>query len=819
MRGTAVARRVRLVAVWLAVSAIPATWLEAVRLMADSAFTWGGLFARWAFVACLLIVSWYTQPQSTEDGRMVWPRSIVLVAAVGTLGAICYLVSEATAPAWLVVATIYILLLGTAKGLASDGGFFRRWAARAVIVVLGGAIPIALVQLETQFSEEEFFVALQLLALGVFTVLLMLSQLLLTRLHPSPPQRGSRVHRTGLGLAVAITILVGLGVTVRAYQNSFYPSEAPIYEGISADNPFICGTVPQDPQVYAGADVFQQLLAQVAANPYAGPPEYGMLSVGTGEQRWAEAFRDSILEEEVQGRFTEPAHTIKSSQYEAALRIYYLSAVLDSYPDLFSQEELERLHMWTADINRRAQTVELVDWMYGLAFSKWPKGPYENQENGAGLLALLEAGGWAAPELSAANQDYLERNRRGWTARFRNTDDALLYQREWITNSTFQSLYTSEWPTGNLARSFEWLLLQALPDGAPLGYNHPHQPSLAGTAYLGARLLEQPALIWLAGRALDYAMAHRVHLPAQPGDEQPVPLEGQSPAVGSCLLYGDSGLPNQVGPLAPDKIVFRNGWSKNDAYLLLNLRFTGWHRYKASNTVTLVYKGGPLASEVQESQSFSWLPEGRSVFRDKRIPRENLNGLLVPRRGLDAVLHFLTGFGGPWAQDPPPYAEVIAFETGETMDSSCTRLDDWEGWQHDRWIYFYHNGPLVVVDSADGPAGSHAALAWHLQKASPASDGRIALVSSSEPAEAVLLGQDRDGSAQAWTNQDAPAGTAGEGIQDMIYYSPTGGQLRTVTVFLTDEWVGAQIAIDSDWKTIEIIQGDAHLALQLPEGG
>jgi len=30
---------------------------------------------------------------------------------------------------------------------------------------------------------------------------------------------------------------------------------------------------------------------------------------------------------------------------------------------------------------------------------KWPKGPYENQENGAGLLAMLEAEGLANPAL------------------------------------------------------------------------------------------------------------------------------------------------------------------------------------------------------------------------------------------------------------------------------------------------------------------------------------------------------------------------------------------------------------------------------------
>lgn len=79
------------------------------------------------------------------------------------------------------------------------------------------------------------------------------------------------------------------------------------------------------------------------------------------------------------------------------------------------------------------------------------------------------------------------------------------------------------------------------------------------------------------------------YLFAQPAVEEPASLGGRSSTKGSCLLYSDLGLPNQKGPLAPDKIVFRDGWSPDVAYLLVNLRFTGWHRYKATGTVTLVY--------------------------------------------------------------------------------------------------------------------------------------------------------------------------------------------------------------------------------------
>ena len=39
----------------------------------------------------------------------------------------------------------------------------------------------------------------------------------------------------------------------------------------------------------------------------------------------------------------------------------------------------------------------------------------------------------------------------------------------------------------------------------------------------------------------------------------------------------------------------------------------------------------------------------------------------------------------------------------------------WRGWQHDRWVYFYHDeGPIVVLDEASGPAAGRGELIWHL---------------------------------------------------------------------------------------------------------
>ena len=117
-------------------------------------------------------------------------------------------------------------------------------------------------------------------------------------------------------------------------------------------------------------------------------------------------------------------------------------------------------------------------------------------------------------------------------------------------------------------------------------------------------MTEDPRYVWLSGKALDALEAEGSYLFAEPGLEEPLNLTGISPTQGSCLIYGDSGLPNQIGPLAPDKIVFRDGWDNHSTYLLFNLRFSGWHRYKATNTVTSMDQGGPLISEETTGKTF-----------------------------------------------------------------------------------------------------------------------------------------------------------------------------------------------------------------------
>ena len=783
--------------------------------MVQSPFSWLNILGNGVFNATLLFPFAAMLP-SVKGKFGVYSATSLFLLGAGGIVFVFYIGTGATWAAWGTVWFLYLFFLGLDVCWSNVRSQGWRWGLRLALLGLGGCIPIVIAQVETRFSEEEFFVVLQAVGLSLYWAVLLWGRRKIDATgHKSPVQNVTgplfewRVRRwcllVGGGL---ICLLGGLG-TVRAYQHSFYPVSAPAYPGITADTPFLCGEAASVSQTFEGQAVFERLLARVVAHPRKGPPEYGMLALGTSSADWAAIFRESLLAEATAQLFAGPAHSVKWIQYQAALRVYYFARVREQFPALFSASEQIFVQAWFANINRRALTVEWVDWMYGVAFAQWPEGLYENQENGAGLLALLEVEGLTEPALSALNRDYLARNPRGWEARFHNTDDAYGYQLEWLNNAYFQSLYTGVYSDKLQQLSFEWLLLQALPDGQALKYNHPAALSPAGIAYLGAILTEDPQYLWLAGRAVEKLEAEAGYLAAQPGVDAPLFMTGLSPTQGSCLLYADSGLPNQKGPLAPDKIVFRDGWGPEATYALLDLRFTGWHRYKATNTISLVYQETPLVSERLTGASFVWLPAGRSLFRDKRVPRENLNGLLVERVGMDAVLYTLLGLGGPWAQDPPYYAEVVDFQTSAAVDWSHTRLTGWQGRQHDRWIYLYHDhGPLVVLDMAIPLNSQRTALVWHLSTTDDDISDGLRLAQPGAEVHFLTL-EDRN---IVITTDDTATRTA-VSIESVERAQP----LFVATLFLGGPWRGADI--DIDMHRLLISTDLKEIILSLPEHG
>ena len=382
---------------------LPALGLvEGLRLAWGEEFNWLGLLYRWGFIAAVLLVARTGQPYHVSGSRWIWPWPAGISLVLGIGAAAISLVYHSTVAVWVWLGTYFVVLLQLSGVFRAVKSRFRRWPMYLLLGLYAGMLPVAIGQLQGRFSDEEFFVAVQAFAVGLFWLFLQLPYRGLGR-----RQARDSVHIVGLALslrsmAVGIALVGGATglITLYGYQLSFYASTASLYEHITPDTPFLCGETAATTTTESGVTVFNRLLAAVADNPRKGPPEYGMLALGTGEERWAQAFRESLLQEAAAERFSQAANSVKSIQYEAAKRAYYLPRVREAFPRLFSEAEQSTLTNWFGAINRRALTVEWVDWMYAVALARWPRGPYENQENGAGLLAVLISGGLEDPKLS-----------------------------------------------------------------------------------------------------------------------------------------------------------------------------------------------------------------------------------------------------------------------------------------------------------------------------------------------------------------------------------------------------------------------------------
>ena len=191
---------------------------------------------------------------------------------------------------------------------------------------------------------------------------------------------------------------------------------------------------------------------------------------------------------------------------------------------------------------------------------------------------------------------------------------------------------------------------------------------------------------------------------------------------------------------------------------------------------------GALIQEVQEGYDFPWLPEGRRVVRDKRIPRDNLNGFQIQQQGINWVVTYLTGVGSRVAQDPPHYANVVTFNTDQEHDVSQTQLVDWHGWVHDRWIDFRHNGePILILDTAAGQYPDLAVISWHINNKVTGTAPRYILREGDLPVEMVLLPLDSNGTIKVTDHNHT-----------VDYIVEDTNRLGVMTLFLFGEWIGAQ---------------------------
>jgi hypothetical protein len=285
---------------------LPVFFLQAVWRAYGNPFAWRAVAIHIAFVAGVLLAA---LAGGLIHGRLknLWGR--LLPGAGLLLLGTAYALTESTLLAWAALGSGFALLLLFDRAVSANRGLLSKTAVVGVLALAAGGLAGVAMQLEARFSDEEFYVALQILELACLWLLLRLAWIKLT---------GRNAGLTGgqtpvrwlllplLALAIAVSV-----VTLRAYQHSFYPSEAPVYEGIQPDKPFLCGTTSADPQVYSAGEIYRWMVEQVEANTRRGVIEAGFLALATAEARWVEEFRAGLLAEARQGAFTLHANILK----------------------------------------------------------------------------------------------------------------------------------------------------------------------------------------------------------------------------------------------------------------------------------------------------------------------------------------------------------------------------------------------------------------------------------------------------------------------------------------------------------------------------
>ncbi|MGC9384722.1 MAG: hypothetical protein ACP5D6_09005 [Kosmotogaceae bacterium] len=739
-------------------------------------------FYRLLFIlSTLLVAKLLDGPDNKGKLILNWKHFFALALIITSLTLTIFFESQFFA--WIFLITFFAFLLHYSRQFKNHSIFIKVFIP-INLSVFAGIVPVIINQMLIRFSDEEFYAAVMMVAFSILWLLLYFVYIYSIEDAEVFPflkiKKSISLKETTLLWGLWGLVLILFFTAIKSYQNSFFPKDlAPLYPGITTETPFICGTTDAN-ESKKGSDgkaVQDTFAALLASKEILTTNDYAFLAIYEQNAVYAQSYKEKLLLEAENNNYTEPANSVKYDQYLASQTIYFFEEIKKSFPELFNEREIDFIENWIKLINKRALTVELVDIFYGLAFSQKPVGAYQNQAIGAGLYAQLLNANISNDLNFKQNKAYLNQSNFGWDRGFRVLDDSINYQPVWITNAYLYELYSGSESNLNQRLSFEWMLNQALPDGSLMSYNFPFKISLGPVSLLGANMLHDGRFLWLTEQAMKNVEDNNYFYP-QVGTEVPINenVYVEMPTVGSCLLYGSSGLPGNEGPLAPDKIVFRDGWEDDDLYILLNLRFTGWHRYKSTNAIVLVYAGQELVKEQYTQNLIPWLPVGRAMVRDKRIPIEQLNTLLIPRVGLDAVLNTLIDWFGPYAQDPPFYSDVEIFETSDEYDHTRITLKDWHDWQFNRSIFFYHDGPVFILDNAESKKQKKAVVNFHLADGYTLNENRG--INPDTKVDFLFINQENG---KLLTKKEA-------GSLLVQYQSDELGRLNLLTILLPAEW-------------------------------
>lgn len=672
-----------------------------------------------------------------RSGKNEEPRSFyspTLVTAGGILALVLGLnyLGDNGIIAWFSVSLLYGLSIYIGTGLISRSRNypalpFRRIFGAGIGGLSGGLLVSSVALLRTISSVDEGYAILMAFSMAVSGAVLGLgitgSIWIVGKLRavdsPTIPKPASRRK---LVVSILLVAIIMTPVTINSYWASLdLNTDAAFFSG-GSQSVFLCSQLNEGEGSTDSVNVgVSEVIAFLERLPNKKAPEFATLFLLSGDPLYGQKFRQALLDEVGSNEFIALSGSDKAWQYHAMLRGYYYLQVEMDFPQLFDATERNRILDWFRAINENALRLTWVDLVYGLSFKETPTGIYANQEIGVGLLSVLaEVLKDRYPDVSRENLEYVRAHAIGWSGNFRNPDDGVVYhQAVWMKNAYVLGRYGNigDLRGINSLRAFEWVLLQWPPNGMSPAYNMPFEYTPIDVMVIGSRLFGDGRYLWLAQRMLEAEMRLSIDErdPVMGLEYWDEGLEPQRPQVGSCYLTGTTGIAQRPGPARPDKLVFRDGWEPDSLYALLNLRFSGWHRYKATNSFVTIMYGEPFVVEDLDIRHHPWLPDARADHRDRRVDRDSLNGLLIEADGLERIVAKLTGTTSGWYQDPPRFAELVFFNYTSSVDFSKTRISDWHGWTHERVSVLVKDGYFVVLDNARGRNSQKVSLDWHLK--------------------------------------------------------------------------------------------------------
>jgi len=468
-----------------------------------------------------------------------------------------------------------------------------------------------------------------------------------------------------------------------------------------------------------------EIIPYIKSYAEEGVIKNGLLYLITNDSIYGESFKKQLINEMNSSKLIDQTLTHKGGQYLMGMKAFYFNEVSNFNPHLFSNKEKEFIQkQFENSVNQIFQPI-LIDYVYSKVFGKKLDGVYYNQEIGLGSLSIISKVIRNDTQIKQIREYVLE-NANGWSTNFRNVDDSEFYHHLWLNNAylmyySFPEMFNNR---RNINMSFDWLLAIYPPKGYPPMINSYSPTAYLDSIIIGEKLTKNPSYRWLLLETIERfkeELDRNEQIESAKfflGTRYIMELEGKSaitPNYGSCLIFGKTGSVNNPSGLSIDKIALRDGWGDDSLFILLNLRYTGWHRYKSTNSIIQVVYNEPIIVEDIISKKDYWLPKGRWIYRDKKIDRERLNGALIKKRGIDLFIHNLFGFESEWNQNLPHLSELIFFKSSAEVDESRTKIQ-YANWNHTRDIKLFKKKFILVFDYLESNnLNNKNGISWHLR--------------------------------------------------------------------------------------------------------